>query len=140
MTTRAPPWAFPLFAAIFCAISVWLGADASWDLRNYHLYDGHAALSGTLWRDIAPAQLQSYYPPASDAALFVLRDALNTHPAILAVLLALPPALAAWLALGVALGVGLPLGTAMPPCCLARLARWGCRHWGRRWAKRYRSA
>jgi len=112
MTTRAPLWAFLLFAAIFCALSAWLGADASWDLRNYHLYDGHAALSGTLWRDIAPAQLQSYYPPASDAALFVFREALNAHPAILAALLALPFALAAWLALGVALRVGLPLGAA----------------------------
>jgi len=113
MATRAPLWALGLFAAMFCAASAWLGADASWDFRNYHLYDGHAALAGTLWRDIAPAQLQSFYPPLLDVGPFVVRRALNAHPTALAMLLALPYALAAWLALRVALRVGLPLGVAV---------------------------
>lgn len=112
-TPRAPLWALALFVALFGALSIWFGSDASWDFRNYHLYDGHAALTGTLWRDIAPAQLQSYYPPALDAALFVLRRALNAHPAILAIVLALPHALAAWLALRIALLVGLSCGVAV---------------------------
>ncbi len=105
---RAPLWSLGLFAALFSALSVRFGPDASWDLRNYHLYDPHALLSGTLWRDIAPAQLQSFYAPTLDLAQFALRRALNAHPSALAIVLALPHALAAWLALGIALRVGLP--------------------------------
>ncbi len=111
--SRPPLWALGLFAALFCALSVRFGADASWDLRNYHLYDPYALLSGTLWRDIAPAQLQSFYAPTLDVAQFALRRALNAHPSVLAIVLALPHALAAWLALGIALRVGLPLGVAV---------------------------
>jgi hypothetical protein len=110
---RTPLWALGLFVAVFCALSVRFGADTSWDLRNYHLYDAHAALSGTLWRDIAPAQLQSFYDPALDVVRLLLLRALNAHPAILAMALALPHALAAWLALGIALRVGLPPGVAL---------------------------
>ncbi len=113
MPTRAPCWVLALFLAFFCALSAWWGPDASWDLRNYHLYDGHAAVAGTLWSDIAPAQLQSFYDPFLDAALFLLRRALNAYPAILGVVLAAPQALAAWLGVTVALRVGLPLGLAV---------------------------
>ncbi len=112
-TPLAPWWALGLFAVAFGALAVRFGPDASWDLRNYHLYDAHAALGGTLWRDLAPAQLQSFYAPTLDVARFVLRRALNAHPDVLAMVLALPHALAAWLALGIALRVGLPCGVAM---------------------------
>ncbi|MBV9776284.1 MAG: hypothetical protein JO143_04475, partial [Acetobacteraceae bacterium] len=102
-----------MFAALFCALSIGFGPDASWDLRNYHLYDPNAALSGTLWRDIAPAQLQSFYAPTMDVAQLALRRALNARPWALASVLALPHALAAWLALGIARRAGLPLGVAV---------------------------
>ncbi|HJS85839.1 MAG TPA: hypothetical protein VJ779_10290, partial [Acetobacteraceae bacterium] len=110
--SRAPLWALGPFAALFCVLSVWFGPDASWDLRNYHLYDPYALLNGTLWRDIAPAQLQSFYAPLLDVAQFALRRALNAHPWVLATMLALPHAVAAWLALSIACHAGLPLGTA----------------------------
>ncbi|MGH7042128.1 MAG: hypothetical protein ACREFY_08350, partial [Acetobacteraceae bacterium] len=91
-----------LLIAAFGALSVWLGPDASWDFRNYHLYDAHAALAGTLWTDIAPAQLQSYYDPALDVPFFLLRRGLNAHPALLDFILAVPQAVAVWLVLGIA--------------------------------------
>lgn len=86
----------------FGMLSVWLGPDASWDLRNYHLYVAHAALSGTLWTDIAPAQLQSFYNPAEDIPFYLLHRALNAHPALLDFLLAVPHTVAVWLVLLVA--------------------------------------
>jgi hypothetical protein len=49
-----------------------LGQDANWDLRNYHLYNGWAALHGRLSIDLAPAQLQSYFVPWLDAAYYLL--------------------------------------------------------------------
>ncbi|MDY4282083.1 glycosyltransferase 87 family protein [Xanthomonas sp. LF06-19] len=55
-------------------LSLWLGQDANWDLRNYHLYNGYAALHGRLGIDLAPAQMQSYFNPLLDVlhyALFV---------------------------------------------------------------------
>jgi hypothetical protein len=45
------------------AAAVALGQDTNWDLRNYHLYNGYAALTGRLDRDIAPAQIQTYLNP-----------------------------------------------------------------------------
>lgn len=113
MQAPAPLWTLALFVALFGGLAAWLGPDASWDLRNYHFYNARAAVSGTLWRDIAPAQLQSFYAPTLDVAQFVLRRALNAHKAALAALLAVPDALAAWLALGIALRMGLPCGAGL---------------------------
>ncbi len=144
---HAPLWALVVFAAVFALASMHFGPDASYDLRNYHLYNGFAALHGRLRLDIAPAQLQSFYAPALDIIDFVLRRTLNDRPALLDAVLALPHALAAFLALGIALrllppmlpgrislawmatllgvtgAAGLPtLGTGMsemlPACCL----------------------
>lgn len=98
----APLASFLIGIALLCPLSAWLGADASWDLRNYHLYNAHAVLAGTLWTDIAAAQLQSFYHPALDAVQFALRQSFNAHPFLLAVILALPHALAAALASAVA--------------------------------------
>ncbi|WP_407468239.1 hypothetical protein [Xanthomonas campestris] len=48
-------------------MSLGLGQDANWDLRNYHLYIGDAWLHGRLTTDLAPAQMQSYFSPLLDA-------------------------------------------------------------------------
>ncbi|MEA9608440.1 hypothetical protein QY702_18890 [Xanthomonas campestris pv. plantaginis] len=48
-------------------VSLGLGQDANWDLRNYHLYIGDAWLHGRLTTDLAPAQMQSYFSPLLDA-------------------------------------------------------------------------
>jgi hypothetical protein len=45
----------------FCVL--WLGQDASWDLRNYHFYNPFAYLTGRMGHDIAVAQVATYYNP-----------------------------------------------------------------------------
>jgi len=66
---------------IFCCVSACLlaglwsllrGQDANWDLRNYHLYNGWAALHGRLAIDLAPAQLQTYFNPSLDVIQYAL--------------------------------------------------------------------
>lgn len=52
--------------------SIWLDADANWDLYNYHLYNPFAWLHGKLSIDLAPADMQSYFNPLMDAVLFTL--------------------------------------------------------------------
>ncbi|MEA9564085.1 MULTISPECIES: hypothetical protein [unclassified Xanthomonas] len=48
-------------------LSVGLGQDANWDLRNYHLYIGDAWTHNRLGVDLAPAQMQSYFSPLLDS-------------------------------------------------------------------------
>jgi hypothetical protein len=86
-----------VLAAAACA-----GSDASWDLRNYHLYDGYAVLHGRLGVDLAPAQLQTFYAPISDAAYWLLLQALNGAPRLLNVVMALPQAIAVCLSWAIA--------------------------------------
>ena len=47
-------------------VSVLRGQDANWDLRNYHLYIGWAALHDRLGIDLAAAGLQSWINPTLD--------------------------------------------------------------------------
>ena len=70
------------------------GSDASWDLRNYHLYDGYALLHDRLGVDLAPAQLQTFYAPILDATYWLLLQALNRAPRLLNVVMAVPQAMA----------------------------------------------
>ncbi|MBB3803332.1 hypothetical protein FHR47_003631 [Xanthomonas arboricola] len=53
--------------SIGALLSLGLGQDANWDLRNYHLYIGDAWLNHRLGVDLAPAQMQSYFSPLLDA-------------------------------------------------------------------------
>ena len=48
------------------------GLDASWDLRNYHLYIVHAWLTGRTSIDIAAAQIQSFHNPLLDLPLYLI--------------------------------------------------------------------
>jgi hypothetical protein len=41
----------------------WLGADANWDLRNYHFYVPFAFLHGRMDLDVAVAHVATYYNP-----------------------------------------------------------------------------
>ncbi|MCD7097534.1 hypothetical protein [Stenotrophomonas sp. MMGLT7] len=83
-------------ATLACAMaSLWLGQDANWDLRNYHLYNAHALLHGRVGIDLAPAQMQSYFNPLLDLVHYGL-------------LMHWPPMLAA-MALGAFHGLLLPL-------------------------------
>jgi hypothetical protein len=64
----------PLGFGIVCwgIIAIVVGQDVSWDVQNYHLYNGYAYITGRFERDIAPAQIQTYYNPLLDAATYVL--------------------------------------------------------------------
>ena len=79
-------------------LSVWLGPDASWDLRNYHLYDAFAALRKHGFIDLVPAQRQTFHPPMVDLPPLWLRFRLNHWPHLLDAILALPSAVAVMIA------------------------------------------
>lgn len=53
-------------------VSLLLGQDANWDLRNYHLYNGYALLHDRMLQDLAPAQMQSYFSPVLDVFHYLL--------------------------------------------------------------------
>lgn len=57
--------------ALLCGlVSLVLGQDRNWDLRNYHLYNAYAWLNDRLGYDLAAAQLQSYFTPLLDVPYF----------------------------------------------------------------------
>ncbi|MBP0593870.1 hypothetical protein J8I87_30155 [Paraburkholderia sp. LEh10] len=72
---RAMTIACVIVPLLFGLYSLFLGADANWDLYNYHLYNPFAWLHGKLQTDLAPAGMQSYFNPLLDTALYLL----NTH-------------------------------------------------------------
>jgi len=72
-----------LLFGVLCSISH--KQDASWDLRNYHLYNAWAMLHGRLALDLAPAGLQSYFNPLLDLPYFLLGTGPLEHlPRVLA--------------------------------------------------------
>src|SRR5271167_1435703 len=75
------------------------GPDASWDLRNYHLYNGYAWLHGRVGTDLDPAQMQTFHSPLLDIAYVLLLHASNQMPRLLAAVLAVPQSIAAVLVL-----------------------------------------
>ena len=54
-------------APLLCGLLalIW-GMDGSWDLRNYHYYNGWALLNGHVGRDMLVAQVPSFYNPLLD--------------------------------------------------------------------------
>jgi len=53
-------------------LSLTLGQDANWDLRNYHWYAGFALLAGRHGFDMVPSQTPSFYNPLLDAPLYLV--------------------------------------------------------------------
>jgi hypothetical protein len=51
-------------------ISIVLGQDANWDLKNYHIYNAYAFLESRLNVDFAPAQQQTYFNPLLDILVY----------------------------------------------------------------------
>lgn len=68
----APAAAAWIVPALFGLVSVYLGQDENWDLRNYHWYNAYALLNGRLDLDMAPAQFQSYFNPLIDVPYYLL--------------------------------------------------------------------
>jgi hypothetical protein len=60
---------FPLF---YGALALYLGADASWDLRNYHWYNAWAYLTGRREVDLMPSQGQFFLNPWLDVPFYLL--------------------------------------------------------------------
>jgi hypothetical protein len=94
---------FLLALTAFTVLAAQNGADASWDLRNYHLYNPFALLHGRLATDIAPAQRQTFIGPQLDLIYYGLRSLLNDEPIVLACILSIPHAIGAWLTWRIAL-------------------------------------
>ena len=68
--------------------SVLLGQDANWDLKNYHLYLGYAALNGHFGTDLL--NLQTYLNPTLDIPFaWLALGPLSNHPWALAAVMGL---------------------------------------------------
>jgi hypothetical protein len=80
-------------------------SDADWDLRNYHLYNAHALITGRFWTDIAAAQMQTFLSPLMDIAIGAIRDRLNATPVLCNAALSIPHGVAAALAFRLTLRV-----------------------------------
>ncbi|MBD2623964.1 DUF2029 domain-containing protein [Microcystis flos-aquae FACHB-1344] len=86
------PLSHPLFWAIiyFVAlgiISVILGQDVSWDLRNYHFYNPYMLLTGRFKYDVLPAQIQTFFNPLIDVPFFVAIYYLKLPPIVVGFLM-----------------------------------------------------
>lgn len=94
-------WIFA-FLAISGLAGLYVGQDANWDLRNYHLYNPFAFLNGRYAIDIAPAQRQTFHNPLADLPFFWLVENFNEAPRFISFVMSLPygaaAALIAWLA------------------------------------------
>ncbi len=55
------PWF--LGPLLFGCLALYLGQDANWDLRNYHLYNAYAFLFHRNDFDVLPAQVATFYNP-----------------------------------------------------------------------------
>lgn len=55
--------------AAFALVAMYLGVDANWDLKNYHLYNGYAQLTDRIGIDHNAADIQSYLNPTLDLLL-----------------------------------------------------------------------
>jgi hypothetical protein len=57
---------------LFGLISLCLGQDANWDLRNYHLYNAYAFLTGRIsgGLDLLPSQAQFFLNPLPDVPYY----------------------------------------------------------------------
>ena len=100
---RGPRWLTLLFCLLgFGALSVSLGTDRNWDLKNYHLYAPYALLHGRMFFDIAPAQAQSFFNPTLHLPHQILFFALNNHPRVFAFIMGFPAGVLVFLVLRIA--------------------------------------
>lgn len=72
-------------------VSVWLGQDVSWDLKNYHLYNPWAFLHDRFGTDLFAAGIQTYFNPLLDLPYyFIALKWLANEPRAVAFLMGLP--------------------------------------------------
>ena len=82
-----------LLAACLELVAALSRGDASWDMRNYHIYDPFALLHKAWGVDIAPAHMQTFFSPTMDLYYYSLARTVPITP-LLNALVALPHALA----------------------------------------------
>jgi hypothetical protein len=59
-------------AAATAAYAVYAGQDRNWDQRNYHIYSVYAWLTGRIFIDLEPAQIQTWLNPAAHLPQYFL--------------------------------------------------------------------
>ncbi len=69
---------------LFGGYSVWRGQDSNWDLQNYHDYAGYALLHWRYGKDIAAADVQTFFNPAPYVVPYLLRHHLGLRAAAFA--------------------------------------------------------
>ena len=69
---RAPFIAALLVPLLFGLMSLMLGQDDGWDMKNYHIYNPYALLNDRMDIDIAPAQWHSYFNPTLDIPYYLM--------------------------------------------------------------------
>ena len=83
--------AFALALLIGGLVSLSLGQDANWDLRNYHIHNAWALLNDRMGGDLLTAGIQSYFNPLLDVPYYKIAiDWFPGHPRLVAFLAGLP--------------------------------------------------
>jgi hypothetical protein len=77
------------------AVSLMMGKDVNWDLKNYHYYNAYSLVKGRLGWDIGPAQIQGYFNPIGDLPFYFLVEFVKS-PRAIAVLMSLWSAVGAF--------------------------------------------
>jgi len=78
-----------IFLLLVCAsgaVSVKLGQDFSFDLRNYHLYNSYAMVNNRLLFDIDAITIQRYFNPLLDLPYYFFVKFLNNYPRLVSFL------------------------------------------------------
>ena len=115
------PWILGLVVAL-PLLAMWLlGIDGNWDLRNYHLYNPHAWLTGRDAIDIAPAQLQSWHNPLLDVPMYLIIQS-GADPRWASLWLALPTMASLYFLIRLQRVLGLEVPTRTSQAVLAVLA------------------
>jgi hypothetical protein len=70
---------FGALIGVFGMISIYLGKDVNWDLRNYHFYNGYSFLHGRIDYDYLPAQIQTFNNPLLDLIIYQLLTCVPTQ-------------------------------------------------------------
>ncbi|UMR32494.1 glycosyltransferase 87 family protein [Massilia sp. MB5] len=69
----AAPLRLALFVPLLCGLlSLAMGQDDGWDMRNYHLYNVYALFNDRIGLDLAPGRFQSYFNPTLDIPYYLL--------------------------------------------------------------------
>ncbi|GAB2868737.1 hypothetical protein GCM10027277_42270 [Pseudoduganella ginsengisoli] len=69
---RAPARAAVIVPLLCGLLSLAMGQDDGWDMRNYHLYNVYALLNGRLGVDLSPAGFQTYFNPMLDVPYYLV--------------------------------------------------------------------